>query len=108
MEGLDDEIRPAWPCTYADNKVTEVIDQALQTLGVASFEGVAPRWQHPVGFPRLWGCHLDLKEYRSPVAADLLAAAPSSEIVQAQYRPFFVEKVSDIVGLYLNPPARPW
>lgn len=108
MEGLDDEIRPAWLSTYKDNNVTEVIDQALQTLVVASFEGVAPGRQHPVAFPPPWGCHLDLKEHRSPVAADLLAAAPFSEIVQAQYRPFFVEKVSDIVGLYLNPPARPW
>jgi hypothetical protein len=36
--------------------------------------------------------------------ACLRAEAPSLRAIQALFRPLFIDKVRDIVGLYLNPP----
>ena len=66
----------------------------------------------------LSNCNRYLQKYGSPLAADLFPAAPPPEIVQALQRSLLVpparsarglgkvEKLRDIVGLYLNPPDK--
>lgn len=73
--------------------------------------GVTPI-QHPVVSAFSRSRYRNFKNHRSPLAANLLApAAPAESHRCAEawgYKlstdPFFVEKVTGIVGLYLNPP----
>ena len=95
LGGLHDELRPGRPRTYGDDKVAALINRALQdkpkgathwsarTLGQA--EGVS----------------------RSTVQRWLQLFGVKPHLAQAfklSNDPFFIEKVRDIVGLYLNPP----
>ena len=95
LSGLDDELRPGRPRTYEDDKVASLINRALRdkpkgsthwsarTLGEA--EGVSrstvQRWLE------LFGVKPHLRK-TFKLSSD----------------PFFIEKVRNIVGLYLNPP----
>ena len=95
LGGLHDELRPGRPRTYGDDKVAALINRALQdkppgathwsarTLGQA--EGVSrstvQRWL------QLFGVKPHL-----------------AKTFKLSNDPFFIEKVRDIVGLYLNPP----
>ena len=95
IEGLRDEPRPGRPRTFDDEKVTRVINRALQekpadgtqwsTHSMAAAEGVSAstvsRWF------RLYGVKPHL-----------------SKTVELAADPLFIEKVRDITGLYINPP----
>ena len=95
IEGLRDEPRPGRPRTFDDEKVTRVINRALQekpadgtqwsTHSMAAAEGVSAstvsRWF------RLYG----VKPHQA-------------KTVELAADPLFIERVRDITGLYLNPP----
>jgi putative transposase len=97
-EGLHDELRPGRPRTYEDEKVAEVINQALQTKpsdgsthwsarSLAAETGISKSTVHR------WLKTFSLQPHRQ-------------KTFKISTDPFFVEKVRDIVGLYLNPPDK--
>lgn len=95
IAGLHDELRAGRPRSFADEQVAEVINQALHTRpahgthwsvrSLAEHTGVSKstvaRWFQLFGIQPHRQQHFKLSN-----------------------DPFFVEKVRDIVGLYLNPP----
>lgn len=95
LEGLHDELRPGRPRSLQDEEVAALINKALQTKpkngthwSVRSFAaeaGVSPSMTH-----RLFTM-FGLQPHRT-------------ETFKLSTDPFFVDKVRDIVGLYLNPP----
>ncbi len=97
LEGLADEPRPGAPRTISDADVERVITRTLETKpkaathwstrGMAEAAGLS---QSSVG--RIWRA-FGLKPHRS-------------ESFKLSTDPYFVEKVRDIVGLYLSPPER--
>src|SRR4051812_42820173 len=97
LEGLADEPRPGAPRSITDADVERVVTRTLEskpksathwsTRGMAQAAGMS---QTAVG--RIWrsfGLKPHLRE----------AFKPSTD-------PFFVEKVRDLVGLYMSPPER--
>jgi putative transposase len=95
LEGLHDELRAGRPRSVSDEKVAELIHNTLKsrpegethwsTRSMAEKSGVS----HMTVF-RVWRT-FGLKPHRS-------------DTFKLSTDPFFVEKVRDIVGLYLNPP----
>src|SRR4029453_4528734 len=93
-----DEPRPGQPRTITDAKVDEVITKTLEaaptdathwsTRSMAAEVGLTQSAVH-----RIWKA-FGLEPHRS-------------ETFKLSRDPHFVEKVRDLVGLYLNPPARP-
>jgi transposase len=97
LEGLVDEPRPGAPRTISDAQVEEVITRTLEskptaathwsTRGMAQATGLS---QSAVA--RIWRA-FGLQPQRS-------------DTFKLSTDPLFVEKVRDVVGLYLNPPDR--
>ncbi len=97
LDGLRDDPRPGAPRTVTDQKVAEVVTATLGRLpagrthwssrGMARASGLAPSTVQ-----RIWKA-VSLQPHRS-------------ETFKLSTDPLFVEKVRDIVGLYLNPPDR--
>jgi transposase len=97
LEGLADEPRPGAPRTITDAQVEEVIPRTLEspptagthgsTRGMAKAPGLS---QSAIG--RLWHA-FGRKPHRCAT-------------FKLSNDPFFVEKVRDVGGLYLNPPER--
>ena len=97
LDGLLDEPRPGAPRTVSDAKVAEVVTATLESLpagrthwstrAMAKASGVARSTVH-----RIWRA-FSLQPHRS-------------ETFKLSTDPLFVEKVRDIVGLYLSPPER--
>ena len=98
LEGLHDELRPGRPRTYEDDKVAEVINRALQTRPpdgsthwsartLAAATGISKTTVHR------WLKTFSVQPHRQ-------------KTFKLSTDPFFVEKVRDIVGLYLNPPDK--
>ncbi len=98
LEGLHDELRPGRPRTYEDDAVAEVINRALQTKptdgstqwsarSLAAATGISKTTVHR------WLQTFSVQPHRQ-------------KHFKLSTDPFFVEKVRDIVGLYLNPPDK--
>lgn len=97
MEGLYDEPRPGAPRQIGDDEIAALIRKTLETLPrgathwslrtMATEVGHAPSTVH-----RIWRA-FGLQPHRS-------------ETFKLSSDPLFVEKVRDIVGLYLSPPER--
>ena len=97
LEGLDDEPRCGTPRKIGDEKITEVVTKTLETMpadathwstrSMAKASGLSVSTVH-----RIWNA-FSLAPHRS-------------ETFKLSTDPQFVEKVRDIVGLYLDPPER--
>ena len=97
LDGLHDEQRPGAPRTITDQKIADLVTATLETLpagrthwssrGMARASGLAPSTVQ-----RIWKA-FSLQPHRS-------------ETFKLSTDPLFVDKVRDIVGLYLNPPDR--
>lgn len=99
LAGLHDELRPGRPRTHGDEQVAGLIHRVLHSK--------------PKGATH-WSVRLVAEETgisKSTVGRyfKLFGLQPHrSKSFKLSTDPFFVEKVRDIVGLYLNPPTTPW
>jgi transposase len=97
LDGLTDEPRPGTPRTIADTRVEEIVTKTLEskpknathwsTRGMAQASGLSQ-----TAISRIWRA-FGLKPHLH-------------ETFKFSTDPYFVEKVRDVVGLYLNPPDR--
>jgi transposase len=97
LSGLHDELRPGQPRTHDDEKVTELITLVVQHKPEHATHWSVRSAAHASGIPK------------SMVARyfALFGLQPHrSKSFKLSTDPFFVEKVRDIVGLYLNPPEK--
>ena len=95
IEGLHDELRAGRPRSYDDERVAEVINQALQTR--------PPNGTH--WSMRHMSEHTGISKSTVQRWFHLFGVQPHRQKnFKLSNDPFFVEKVRDIVGLYLNPP----
>ena len=95
IEGLHDELRPGRPRTYDDDKVAAVISRALQEKPDA-----ATHWS-----TRTLGRAEGIAKSTVQRWLALFGVKPHlAQTFKLSTDPFFIEKVRDIVGLYLNPP----
>ena len=95
LEGLHDEPRPGAPRTISDNAVEAVIVKTLEETPVDATHWSTRSMAKATGMSqsavsRIWRA-FGLK----PHLTETFKLSPD---------PFFVEKVRDIVGLYINPP----
>lgn len=95
LQGLHDELRPGRPRKLEDERVAEVINTALQ--------GPPPhatQWS-----VRGMADHTGISKSTVQRWFELFGVQPHRQkTFKLSNDPFFVEKVRDIVGLYLNPP----
>ena len=95
LEGLHDELRPGRPRAHEDERVAEVINTALQRK--------PPNVTH--WSVRTMAEHTGISKSTVQRWFDLFGVQPHRQRhLKLSNAPFFVEKVRDIVGLYLNPP----
>jgi hypothetical protein len=97
FDGLDDEPRSGAPRKIGDEKITEVVTETLATMPAD-----ATHWSTR-SMARASGVSISTV-HRIRNAFSL--APHRSETFKLSTDPQFVEKVRDIVGLYLNPPER--
>ena len=95
IQGLHDEIRSGRPRTYDDDKVASVINRALQET-----PDTGTHWS-----TRALGQAAGLSKSTVQRWLALFGVKPHlARTFKLSTDPFFIEKVRDIVGLYLNPP----
>ncbi len=97
IDGLLDETRPGAPRRVSDEEIEQVVVRTLETTprdatqwsvrSMAKATGISPTTVH-----RIWRA-FSLQPHRS-------------ETFKLSTDPLFVDKVRDIVGLYLNPPEK--
>jgi transposase len=97
LDGLYDEPRPGTPRQIGDDEIAEVVRRTLEETPPGgthwSLRSMAAAVGHaPSSIHRIWQA-FGLQPHRS-------------ETFKLSGDPFFVEKVRDIVGLYLAPPER--
>lgn len=97
LEGLADEPRPGPPRTVTDEQVYEVITRTLETTPPNATHWTTRSLAKELGLTqnavwRIWNAFA-LQPHRQ-------------KTFKLSTDPLFVEKVRDIVGLYLNPPDR--
>ena len=95
IEGLHDELRAGRPRSFDDERVADVINRALQTR--------PPNGTH--WSARSMAAHTGVSKSTVGRWFQLFGLQPHRhKHFKLSNDPFFVEKVRDIVGLYLNPP----
>src|SRR4249919_547851 len=97
LDGLVDEPRPGAPRKIGDEKIAEVVTTTLETMPAAATHWSTRSMARATGVSistvhRIWRA-FSLQPHRS-------------ETFKLSTDPQFVEKVRDIVGLYLDPPER--
>lgn len=97
LEGLVDEPRPGAPRKITDTDVERVIAQTLETKPANATHWSTRMLAKTTGFSqstvsRIWRA-FGLKPHRT-------------DTFKLSSDPYFIEKVRDVVGLYLNPPER--
>jgi putative transposase len=98
IEGLHDGLRPGRPRTYEDDKIAEVINRALQTK---PSDG-STHWS-----ARSLAAETGISKSTVHHWLQIFALQPHRQKnFKISTDPFFVEKVRDIVGLYLNLPDK--
>jgi transposase len=95
LDGLADEPRPGAPRTITDARVEEVVTRTLETKPKAATHWSTRGMARAVGLSqsaivRIWNA-FGLKPHLS-------------ETFKLSTDPYFVEKVRDVVGLYMSPP----
>jgi transposase len=95
LDGLADEPRPGAPRTITDAIVEEVVTRTLETKPKAATHWSTRGMAKAVGLSqraivRIWDA-FGLKRHKS-------------ETFKLSTDPYFVEKVRDVVGLYMSPP----
>ena len=97
LEGLLDEPRPGAPRTISDAQVEEVITKTLETMPATS-----THWS-----TRLMAAETGLTQNAIVRIWHAFGLQPHRvENFKFSKDPQFIEKVRDIVGLYINPPDR--
>ena len=95
LEGLSDEPRPGAPRTITDVMVEAAVTRTLESRPAGS-----THWS-----TRLLGQQVGLSQTAIARIWRAFALQPQrTETFKLSTDPFFVEKVRDIVGLYMNPP----
>ena len=97
IEGLSDEPRPGRPRTLTDDRVAKVVERTLSATPADATHWSLRSMARESGLShttiwRIWGA-FGLQPHRS-------------ETFKLSGDPHFVDKVRDIVGLYLSPPDR--
>ena len=97
LDGLVDAPRPGAPRQIGDDKIAEVVTTTLETMPAAATHWSTRSMARATGVStstvhRIWRA-FSLQPHRS-------------ETFKLSTDPLFVEKVRDIVGLYLDPPER--
>ena len=97
IEGLSDEPRPGRPRTLTDDQVAKVVERTLSATPADATHWSLRSMAEESGLShttiwRIWGA-FGLQPHRS-------------ETFKLSSDPHFVDKVRDIVGLYLSPPDR--
>lgn len=97
LEGLTDEPRPGAPRTVTDSQVEEVVTRTLETKPPQATHWSTRGMAKATGLTQTAVCRIwrafGLKPHRV-------------ETFKLSSDPYFVEKVRDVVGLYLNPPDK--
>ena len=97
IDGLTDEYRPGRPRTVSDDQIAAVIERTLYSKPKDATHWSIRSMAAEIGLShttirRIWGA-FGLQPHRS-------------ETFKLSTDPLFVDKVQDIVGLYLSPPNR--
>lgn len=97
IAGLHDELRPGRPRTYGDEQVAALINRVLHS-----------KPQHATHWSvRLVAAETEVSKSTVARYLALFGLQPHrSQSFKLSTDPFFVEKVRDVVGLYLNPPDK--
>ncbi|MDC3379365.1 IS630 family transposase [Planctomycetota bacterium] len=97
LDGLYDEPRPGAPRKIQDNKIEEVVVQTLESTPKG-----ATHWSRS-----LMAKHAGLSESTVGRVWRAFGLQPHrSSTFKLSNDPFYVEKVRDVVGLYMDPPNR--
>ena len=96
IEGLHDELRPGRPRSISDENIAQLLKKTINTKPTESTHWTCRDFAAETGVSkstvqRIWSS-FGVKPHRS-------------RSFKLSTDPFFVEKVRDIVGLYLNPPT---
>ncbi|MFC7632838.1 IS630 family transposase [Paraburkholderia humisilvae] len=92
VDGLPDAPRPGAPRTIGDAQVDAVVARTLESVPMGATHWSTRTMAREMGMSRIWRT-FGLQPHRQ-------------ETFKLSTDPFFVDKVRDIVGLYLDPPLK--
>ena len=95
LDGLDDEPRPGAPRKITDDKIEEVVVATLETTPKHATHWSTRLMAEHSGLDRTTVSHVWRAFRLNPRRTETFVLSPD---------PYLVEKVRDVVGLYLNPP----
>jgi putative transposase len=97
LEGLHDELRPGRPRSVSDETVAELIHRTLKSYPKGATHWTTRSMAGEIGVSHMTVCRVWQTFGLKPHLRDTFKLSTD---------PFFVEKVRDIVGLYMNPPEK--